>query len=569
MATRLSRSFLKGILASLGFIGAIAFASTFNLFSPASGILVGNPNTYVTTAATWTNVQSILTGTCNTTTFVRGDGDCATVPTGVSGANPTGTVGLSVVNGSATTYMRSDAAPPLSQTISPTMTGLWIFSGATSAAPVVFENGSAGGGLIETFNSSNGTNLKCWLERIGSTGSWSLDTCTDSGTDSDNAIAITRTTIAVTSLLFGQTTDNPSFQFLGTGEITASGCTVIGGATGGCKGNGTLNAIGLYVGGVAVGTGGGTPGGTSGQVQYNNGGAFGGSGITYSSSSGDVTIGAPSTGVALQVTAVANSEAELLIGSSTSGQSFGELINAGSTSADYAILIQNQAATTNFFKINGDGSGLLGRNGSNNLSWTNTGNFTFNAPSSGGALTIDGAASSSALTVAGSSSSGQSFGITITAGTTSADYALRVLNQSDSTAFLEIYGDGGVTVGAPTGGDKGGGTVNVSSGFYVNNVLLNSGATSQIARTGAICTGSGCTATNASGVSTSITRNSAGNYTVTFSPAFSAQPACNVTADGTAGGIGTFSFGGTSSGTVIMYVGTTPTDESFSLICTG
>src|SRR5271170_4205439 len=124
MDTRIKRSFLKGLVASLGFIGAIAFASTFNLFAPASGILVGNPNTYVTTAATWANVQSILTGTCNSTVFVRGDGDCVAVPAGVLGANPTGTVGLTAVNGSATTYLRSDGAPPLSQTISPTMTGV-------------------------------------------------------------------------------------------------------------------------------------------------------------------------------------------------------------------------------------------------------------------------------------------------------------------------------------------------------------------------------------------------------------------------------------------------------------
>ena len=43
-------------------------------------------------------------------------------PAGTS-ANPTGTVGLSVVNGVETTYMRSDAAPPLSQAIVPTWTG--------------------------------------------------------------------------------------------------------------------------------------------------------------------------------------------------------------------------------------------------------------------------------------------------------------------------------------------------------------------------------------------------------------------------------------------------------------
>lgn len=49
-----------------------------------------------------------------------------------SGANPTASVGLSTVNGSATTYMRSDGAPALSQSISPTMTGAWTWTNTTS-----------------------------------------------------------------------------------------------------------------------------------------------------------------------------------------------------------------------------------------------------------------------------------------------------------------------------------------------------------------------------------------------------------------------------------------------------
>jgi len=49
-------------------------------------------------------------------------------------ANPTASIGLTVVNGTATTYMRSDAAPPLDQAITPTWTGAHIFS-----APVTFQ----------------------------------------------------------------------------------------------------------------------------------------------------------------------------------------------------------------------------------------------------------------------------------------------------------------------------------------------------------------------------------------------------------------------------------------------
>ena len=51
-----------------------------------------------------------------------------TIPAGGSLANPTGTIGLTAVNGSATSGMRSDGAPALSQAIVPTWTGKHTFS---------------------------------------------------------------------------------------------------------------------------------------------------------------------------------------------------------------------------------------------------------------------------------------------------------------------------------------------------------------------------------------------------------------------------------------------------------
>jgi hypothetical protein len=58
--------------------------------------------------------------------------------------NPTAVVGLTVVNGSATTYMRSDAAPPLSQGIAPTWTGQHTWSAASGGKLVI--TGDIGGG---------------------------------------------------------------------------------------------------------------------------------------------------------------------------------------------------------------------------------------------------------------------------------------------------------------------------------------------------------------------------------------------------------------------------------------
>jgi hypothetical protein len=52
----------------------------------------------------------------------------------ISPANPTASIGLTAVNGSAGTFMRSDAAPALSQSISPTWTGQHIFDRSAVSA---------------------------------------------------------------------------------------------------------------------------------------------------------------------------------------------------------------------------------------------------------------------------------------------------------------------------------------------------------------------------------------------------------------------------------------------------
>lgn len=68
-----------------------------------------------------------------TVNFLRADGSFA-VPAYPIGANPTGTIGLSVVNGAAATFMRSDAAPPLSQAITPTWTGAHTYTPTVGTA---------------------------------------------------------------------------------------------------------------------------------------------------------------------------------------------------------------------------------------------------------------------------------------------------------------------------------------------------------------------------------------------------------------------------------------------------
>jgi len=62
-----------------------------------------------------------------------------------AGANPTGVVGLIAVNGVAATFLRSDSAPPIDQTIAPTWTGLHVFN---SHALCVGTPTDSGAGII-------------------------------------------------------------------------------------------------------------------------------------------------------------------------------------------------------------------------------------------------------------------------------------------------------------------------------------------------------------------------------------------------------------------------------------
>lgn len=75
-------------------VAGVAVAGTFNLFQPATGILKGNANTYVTTAAASSDVRSLWTGTCNSSTYLRGDGSCQTPPG--TGGGTVNSVGLSL-----------------------------------------------------------------------------------------------------------------------------------------------------------------------------------------------------------------------------------------------------------------------------------------------------------------------------------------------------------------------------------------------------------------------------------------------------------------------------------------
>ena len=76
------------------------------------------------------------------------------------------------------------------------------------------------------------------------------------------------------------------------------------------------------------------------------------------SSTGQSVIGGGSAGAntLLTLTPAANKWALRLTGSSTSGQSYGQTIQAGTTSADISFRVQDQTGSNNYFDVRGDGN---------------------------------------------------------------------------------------------------------------------------------------------------------------------------------------------------------------------
>jgi hypothetical protein len=117
----------------------------------------------------------------------------------------------------------------------------------------------------------------------------------------------------------------------------------------------------------------------------------------------------------------------------------------------------------------GGGSTALAING-------NTGIITVGPPTAGTALTANAVANYYSASFQSPNTLNQSFGPSVQAGTSSLDTALRIIGASGVLNYVVVYGDGGVTVGAPTGGDKGIGSINTQALFVNGAAVLVSGA---------------------------------------------------------------------------------------------
>lgn len=148
---------------------------------------------------------------------------CGTIgPGGFTGfANPTATIGLTAVNGSAVTAMRSDGAPALSQAIAPTWTNTHVFTaiGSSSADTVQLASTLP---MLRFTDTDAVADAKNW-QAFASGNFFTLRTSNDANSAASNILQATRSGSAVTVADFGNTSDNPAYNFLGTGAVTTGG----------------------------------------------------------------------------------------------------------------------------------------------------------------------------------------------------------------------------------------------------------------------------------------------------------------------------------------------------------
>lgn len=139
------------------------------------------------------------------------------------GANPSASVGLTAVNGALGTYLRSDAAPALSQSIAPTWTAAHTYTQSVTAGttyPITLSAGTPGMLWLESDQIAD--ERRCHI--ILTAKSWRYQLVSDDGVTTAAVLNVSRgTAVVVSSIDFGNATNNPTYGFLGTGTATFSG----------------------------------------------------------------------------------------------------------------------------------------------------------------------------------------------------------------------------------------------------------------------------------------------------------------------------------------------------------
>lgn len=402
--------------------------------------------------------------------------------TGCAGANPTAAVGLTAVNGSASSCIRSDGAPALSQAIAPTWTGNHIFtpsSGVAIAANVsgantagVFVSNSTAGGVEYTLcGTSNTSGARCWVERVGSTGTFTLQAADDSGVPQGTAFQLGRDT---------------------SGNFTTAAFAAPGSGT-----NPTLTITGSTTGSVLVLNGGNA---TNSYTRYQTAGttfAFIGDAFSvFAANTGDLGIGGGGKAIHIGATSSAIDIATSNVVTFNAAIKTLDVVDTGTCGTATV-----SAVTVTQADLCGGNQGLLGQ--VNGGAGTDLKAWQTYADASGilhfatvnDALSVSNDWLNLARTLAVVTQANFKEPINFPGASAEVDIKIggwAAISYDGSTGlqlggtvasqFLStgIYSNGvrsalfsgGLQMGAPTGGDEGAGTINVSSGYFLNGAAL-------------------------------------------------------------------------------------------------
>jgi hypothetical protein len=147
--------------------------------------------------------------------------------------------------------------------------------------------------------------------------------------------------------------------------------------------------------------------------------------VTIKKTSGNVLIG-PTTdnGSRLRIIGATNEWGIDTQGSTTTSQSYGILVRAGTNSTDRSFQVTNSASTSTYFVVRGDGNVGIGTTGP------------------GAKLDVSGNAGAYACSLQASTTSGQSYGLLVNGGSTSGDYSFYVRNAAQGSPYIYVRGDG-------------------------------------------------------------------------------------------------------------------------------
>lgn len=382
------------MVAVLSLVFAAAYAApTFNYYGPVSGLQANSGTSGFNRAATATDTANTYAGQsgCTGSAALLFNATCAPISSGCTFANPSALIGLTAINGTATTCLRSDAAQAWDQSISPTLTGQWIFNGASSHSSTtsgVTLGNDSGSPALNMIGSGGGTNAKIW-RFVYTPGSNILEceAVNDAFSVADDWCTVTRAGNAIATIGLGNSTDKPPITLNGpviipdpgTGKqaltLTQNGATtgmiINGSASGGIQEqitggsnepadlvlkdgqSGTVSWT-LSAGDVLAGT-----------FSIRNGAR--GLAIT---SGGNFSLAAPNAGIGLTALGV-------------SGAAVAQFKTGANTATDLAIDLRN-SSNTQEFKVDGTGAVFMPNIASSTAAQTGTVCFT-----TGGNLTFD------------------------------------------------------------------------------------------------------------------------------------------------------------------------------------